>query len=36
VVKRTGDGSLVEFHSVADAVRCAIEVLNGIVERNAG
>jgi adenylate cyclase len=26
VVKRTGDGSLVEFRSVVDAVRCAIEV----------
>src|SRR5476649_1504339 len=36
VVKRTGDGSLVEFRSVVDAVRCAIEVQNGIVERNAG
>ena len=36
VVKRTGDGSLIEFRSVVDAVRCAIEVQNGIVERNAG
>jgi adenylate cyclase len=36
VVKRTGDGSLVEFRSVVDAVRCAIEVQNGLVERNAG
>src|SRR5271170_4762035 len=36
VVKRTGDGSLVEFSSVVDAVRCAIEVQNGMVERNAG
>jgi adenylate cyclase len=35
-VKRTGDGSLVEFRSVVDAVRCAIEMLNGMVERNAG
>ena len=35
VVKRTGDG-LIEFRSVADAVRCAIEVQNGMVERNAG
>jgi adenylate cyclase len=33
VVKRTGDGSLIEFRSV---VRCAIEVQNGMVERNAG
>ncbi len=36
VVKRTGDGLLVEFRSVVDAVRCAIEVQNGMVERNAG
>ena len=36
VVKRTGDGSIVEFRSVVDAVRCAIEVQNAMVERNAG
>ena len=36
VVKRTGDGSLIEFRSVVDAVRCAIELQNGMVERNAG
>ena len=36
VVKRTGDGSLIEFRSVVDAVRCAIEMQNGMVERNAG
>src|ERR1700728_1395918 len=30
VVKRTGDGSIVEFRSVVDAVRCAIEVQNGM------
>jgi TolB-like protein/class 3 adenylate cyclase len=36
VVKRTGDGSLIEFRSVVDAVRCAIEVMNGMIERNAG
>ena len=36
VVKRTGDGALVEFRSVVDAVRCAIEVQNGMVERNDG
>jgi len=36
VVKRTGDGALVEFSSVVDAVRCAIEVQNGMIERNAG
>jgi hypothetical protein len=31
-----GDGSLIEFRSVVDAVRCAIEVQNGLLERNAG
>ena len=36
VVKRTGDGVLIEFRSVVDAVRCATEVQNGMVERNAG
>jgi TolB-like protein/Tfp pilus assembly protein PilF len=36
VVKRTGDGILIEFRSVVDALRCAIEVQNGMVERNAG
>ena len=36
VVKRTGDGTLVEFRSVVDAVRCAIEVQNAMLERNAG
>ena len=36
VVKRTGDGVLVEFRSVVDAVRCAIELQNGLIERNAG
>ena len=36
VVKRTGDGSIVEFRSVVDAVRCAIEVQNAMIERNAG
>src|SRR5271167_1965007 len=35
-VKRTGDGSIIEFRSVVDAVRCAIEVQNGLIERNAG
>jgi adenylate cyclase len=34
--KRTGDGSIIEFRSVVDAVRCAIEVQNGMVDRNAG
>jgi adenylate cyclase len=36
IVKRTGDGAIVEFRSVVDAVRCAIEVQNAMVERNAG
>ena len=36
VVKRTGDGSIVEFRSVVDAVRCAIEVQSGMAERNTG
>ncbi len=36
VVKRTGDGSIVEFRSVVDAVRCAIEMQQGLAERNAG
>jgi adenylate cyclase len=36
VVKRTGDGSIIEFRSVVDAVRCAIEVQTGMIERNAG
>ena len=36
IVKRTGDGGIIEFRSVVDAVRCAIEVQNGMVERNAG
>ena len=36
VVNRTGDGVLVEFRSVVDAVRCAIEIQFGMAERNAG
>jgi adenylate cyclase len=36
VFKRTGDGALVEFRSVVDAVRCAIEVQSEMIERNAG
>jgi len=36
IVKRAGDGSLIEFRSVVDAVRCAIEVQTAMVERNAG
>jgi adenylate cyclase len=33
IVKRTGDGVLIEFRSVVDAVRCAIEMQNGMIER---
>jgi adenylate cyclase len=36
VVNRTGDGVLIEFRSVVDAVRCGIEVQTGMVERDAG
>jgi adenylate cyclase len=36
IIKRTGDGSVIEFRSVVDAVRCAIEVQHAMVERNAG
>ena len=36
IVKRTGDGSVIEFRSVVDAVRCALEVQHALVERNAG
>ena len=36
IVKRTGDGSVIEFRSVVDAVRCAIEIQRAMVERNAG
>src|ERR1051325_814881 len=35
VVKTTGDGMLVEFVSVVDAVRCAVEIQRGMAERNA-
>ena len=31
IVKRTGDGSIIEFRSVVDAVRCAIEVQTGLI-----
>ena len=34
-VKRTGDGFIAEFRSVVDAVRCAIEMQTGMIERNA-
>jgi len=36
VFKRTGDGALVEFRSVVEAVRCAIAIQTAMVERNVG
>src|SRR5258706_6349562 len=35
IVKTTGDGILIEFPSVVDAVRCAVEVQKGMVDRSA-
>jgi adenylate cyclase len=35
IVKTTGDGMLVEFVSAVDAVRCAVDIQRGMVERNA-
>jgi adenylate cyclase len=35
IVKTTGDGLLVEFASVVDAVRCAVDVQRELAERNA-
>jgi adenylate cyclase len=35
VVKTTGDGILIEFPSVVEAVDCAVEVQQGMVDRNA-
>ena len=36
VFKRTGDGVLVEFRSVVEAVRCAITIQNAMIEHNVG
>src|ERR1700730_16155068 len=36
IIKRTGDGSIIEFRSVVDAVCCALKVQTGMVERNVG
>src|ERR671925_1417436 len=36
IVKTTGDGLLIEFASVVDAVRCAVEVQHQMAARNAG
>ncbi len=36
IVKTIGDGLLLEFPSVVDAVRCAVDVQKGMAERNAG
>jgi adenylate cyclase len=36
IVKTTGDGLLLEFPSVVEAVRCAVDIQRGMAERNAG
>src|SRR4249920_153764 len=35
IVKRTGDGILIEFGSAVDATRCAIQTQRGMAQRNA-
>ena len=35
IVKTTGDGLLIEFGSIVDAVRCAVVMQQGIADRNA-
>jgi len=36
LVKTTGDGFLIEFGSVVDALRCSVDVQREMTERNAG
>src|SRR3954468_22862846 len=36
IVKTTGDGLLIEFTSVVDALRCAVEVQEAMHDKNAG
>jgi TolB-like protein/class 3 adenylate cyclase len=36
IFKRTGDGAIVEFRSVVDAVRCGVEIQSAMVEHNVG
>ena len=36
IVKTTGDGALIEFHSAVNAVHCAIALQDGMAQREAG